>query len=427
MAHVAFVCNPSDRIDPAARTSVAIVIANLAREVARAGHRVSLLAPDASKAATDPALSGIELVDIHAGRRIVARLDQFLSGYAGTRSPFATSRRCHALFRARIIATLGRLRPDIVHFSTYSQYLPEIARRLPGTRSVLHLHDELLGHVPAEQFAPRLRCASQVLCVNSHIRDTLLRRRLVDGSKLAVLHNAVDPGLFAVDAPPSHAHRLVYVGRISPEKGLHVLGAAVGRIFADFPGLVVDVVGPAGLIQFEWLRWIARDDAACRTLLPFYGNRPFDAFRRQVLDRGAAYVRDAIAAAGPARSAFRLHDFVPHAELQSFYRSAAAVVCPSVCNEIPLSAYEGMATGRPAVISGDALRDGPVVDGETALVVPRADPARLAGALAELLANPARAAMMGAAGRRTVLSHYAWRDAGRRLLAVYDRLRIERP
>ena len=423
MAHVAFVCNPGDRLDPAARSSVPIVIASLAREVARSGHDVSILGPDAAKASSDPTLAGIQLVNVSAGSRVVARLDQFLSGYVAAQNPFSTSDRCYARYRARVVGALSMLRPDIVHVSTYGQYLPEIAAALPGARRVLHLHDELWGHLPPDYVQARLGLAAHVLCVNTHIRDTLLSRDPAAHARVSVLHNAVDPELFrAGPAQGQPGRRLVYVGRLSPEKGLHVLGAAVGRLHQRFPDLVVDVVGSAGLIPYDWLRWIAADDAACRSLLPWYGTGPIDAIRRQIFDRGQSYVRDSIAAAGAGHTAFRLHDFVPHADLYAYYRTAAAVVCPSVCDEIPLSAYEGMAIGRPAVVSCDLSRDGPVAHGETALVVPRADPLRLADALAELLASPARAASMGAAARRAVLSNHTWSNAGQRLLAVYERL-----
>lgn len=423
MAHVAFVCQPQDRLAPATRSSVAIVIASLAGEVARAGHRVSIIAADAAAAAGDPAVARAELIEVDPGRRIVARFDQFISGYFASRSAFSASDRSYSRYRSGIVRALATLRPDVVHLATYAQYLPALARALPGARLVLHFHDELWGHLPPDFAGPRLAHAAQVLCVNTHIAATVLRRHPFLQGRVSVLHNGVDPAVFTTGTPehPS-ARRLLYVGRLSPEKGLHVLGAAMARVYERFPDVTVDLVGSPGLMPYDWLRWVARDDAPCRSLVAFYGSGPIGAVRAQLLDRGRSYVQKSIAVAGAARGAFRVQPFVPHANLRAIYRSATAVVCPSVCNEIPLSVYEGMAGGLPVVLSADAPQDGPVTHGETALVVPRANPDRLAEALLALLANPGRCSALGQSARARVLGEHTWNRAGQRLLTTYERL-----
>ncbi len=60
-----------------------------------------------------------------------------------------------------------------------------------------------------------------------------------------------------------------------------------------------------------------------------------------------------------------------------------------------------------------------VVPGVTGLVVPPADPAALAGALAELLRDPERAERMAERGRELVEAQFAWPAVARRLDAVY--------
>jgi glycosyltransferase involved in cell wall biosynthesis len=53
--------------------------------------------------------------------------------------------------------------------------------------------------------------------------------------------------------------------------------------------------------------------------------------------------------------------------------------------------------------------------------VPERDPAALAGAIAALLADPARRAALGAAARATVESRFGWAAAAARFEAAYDR------
>jgi glycosyltransferase involved in cell wall biosynthesis len=73
-------------------------------------------------------------------------------------------------------------------------------------------------------------------------------------------------------------------------------------------------------------------------------------------------------------------------------------VLPSLSEGFPNSLVEAMAAGRPVVATRVGGVPDAVADGVTGLLVPPATPALLAAALAELLADPARRAAMGAAG-----------------------------
>ncbi len=74
---------------------------------------------------------------------------------------------------------------------------------------------------------------------------------------------------------------------------------------------------------------------------------------------------------------------------------------------LPNSILEAMAAARPVVATDVGAVGDAVVDGETGLLVPPSSPERLAAALETLLADPARAARMGAAGRRRAQAMYS--------------------
>lgn len=90
------------------------------------------------------------------------------------------------------------------------------------------------------------------------------------------------------------------------------------------------------------------------------------------------------------------------------FAGAALVAVPSHWPEpFGLVGIEGFATGRPAVGSATGGIPEWLDDGVSGLTVPAGDAAKLAGALGELLGDPARRHAMGEAGRATVAARYS--------------------
>jgi phosphatidylinositol alpha-1,6-mannosyltransferase len=76
---------------------------------------------------------------------------------------------------------------------------------------------------------------------------------------------------------------------------------------------------------------------------------------------------------------------------------------------------EASASGVPVVAGRSGGAPESVVDGETGLVVDGWDVGAIAAAVGDLLADPARAAAMGAAGREWVVQSWQWRTKAERL------------
>ena len=73
---------------------------------------------------------------------------------------------------------------------------------------------------------------------------------------------------------------------------------------------------------------------------------------------------------------------------------------------------EASATGVPVVAGASGGAPETVRDGETGRVVDGRDVGAIAAAVGDLLADPDRAAAMGAAGRRWVVDNWQWRRSG---------------
>jgi len=102
---------------------------------------------------------------------------------------------------------------------------------------------------------------------------------------------------------------------------------------------------------------------------------------------------------------------------------ATLVALPSYYGEgMPKTLLEAAAAAR-AVVTTDlpGCRDA-VRPGESGLLVPPRDPRALADAMGALLADPARAAAMGRAGRAQAEARFSIEEVVARHLAIYDRL-----
>src|SRR6185295_14724757 len=90
------------------------------------------------------------------------------------------------------------------------------------------------------------------------------------------------------------------------------------------------------------------------------------------------------------------------------FKGCTAFVLASRADEgLPMVLIEAMAAGRPAIASRVGGVPEIIVDGATGLLVERADPAALAGAITKLLLDPAAAAQMGRAARQRA-DQFAW-------------------
>jgi phosphatidylinositol alpha-1,6-mannosyltransferase len=116
---------------------------------------------------------------------------------------------------------------------------------------------------------------------------------------------------------------------------------------------------------------------------------------------------------------------VPGAELPAHHAMADVFAMPCRTRGAGLDVeglgivfLEASATGVPVVagLSGGAPET--VLDGETGRVVDGTDVDEISTAVSEILADPERAAKMGAAGRRWAVDNWQWRNQAARLQAL---------
>ncbi|HEX6582996.1 MAG TPA: glycosyltransferase family 4 protein [Thermoleophilaceae bacterium] len=298
---------------------------------------------------------------------------------------------------------------EVVHLLNFAQPARAVKRGRADTRVVLNMRCDWLSQISPRLVSRRARYTDLVLGCSDYVTERA--RPLLAGTRCETLHNGVDLHAFQ---PPDGARervpdRLLFVGRVSPDKGLHVLLGALARVARAHPEATLDLVGDEALPPLDMQVLIDAEERV-RALARFYG--------------GDGYLAPLLAALpSEVRRRVRHTTWVGRDELPAIYRSSGMLVLPSVWEEpfgIPL--VEAMASGLPVVATRVGGIPEVVEHGVTGLLVPPDDPDALAGAIGELLADPGRARELGQAGRRRAEERFSWDGVAARLRGLYAEL-----
>lgn len=423
---IVMICQPADRLsrDGDDRSSVAILTRRFAHRLARR-HEVTLLArrePGQPEAETDA--GGARIRRVRVPERCWHETLLRLSGVAAPDPPYFASEAYYRGYFRRVAQRLRAESPDVVHFHNLAQHAALLRAAVPNAKLVLQMDGDSLVKIPREVLEEQLRPVDVVMGISAFVTKGIAKHCPELADRLATIHLGVDLERFHPDGDVAHAatsKQLLYVGRISPEKGIHVLLEAFERVLESHPEAELELIGAEGQLPFAFLA-AASDERPPASLARHYGRTRFERLRRQIFQR-SGYLRGLLRRMSPAAARrVRWRGTIPEAALCDAYRRADVFVFPSLWNEaFGMPVVEAMASGIPAVVT----RSGPLAElvgeGACGRVVERDDPAGLAAAIAGLFDDPALARRLGAAGRRRAESHFSWDDLASQLERLYAR------
>ena len=205
-------------------------------------------------------------------QRLLARLPL----YRNPRRPRIVSRAYYLGYALQIAASLRRWRADVIHVHNQFAFAPTLRRLNPRARIVLHMHSEWLSQLDVGWVERAVSASDVVVGCSEHVTSRARARFPELGAKFRVLHNGVDLDLFQPperrpDPSPDGA-RLLFVGRVSPEKGIHVLLDALERVLDGAPETTLDILGGFTSAPVESIVRVS-EDAAVRELARFSATR----------------------------------------------------------------------------------------------------------------------------------------------------------
>ena len=315
---------------------------------------------------------------------------------------------------------------DVVHSHTwYANFAGHLAGLLHGIPHIVTAHSlEPLRPWKAEQLGggyavsswiekTAYEGAAAVIAVSEGMRQDILRSYpALDPADVHVIYNGIDveawhptsdPGLLAELGVDASRPSVVFVGRITRQKGLPYFLRAAERLPAD-----VQVILCAGA-----------------------PDTPQILAEVQELVRGLQQTRDGVV---------WIDRMLSRHELSTILTAATTFVCPSVYEPLGIVNLEAMACG--AAVVGTATGGIPevVVDGVTGRLVPieqvqdgtgtPVDPdafvADLAAVLTEVVSDAERAAAYGEAGRARAREDFSWARIADQTAALYARVAAAR-
>ena len=297
---------------------------------------------------------------------------------------------------------------DLVHSHTwYANLAGHLAALLYGVPHVVTAHSlEPLRPWKAEQLGGgyalsswceqvAIESAAAVVAVSDGMRaDVLAAYPAVPPGRVRVIKNGIDTSEYSPDPGTDVLQRygvdpgrpaVVFVGRITRQKGLPVLLRAAGAL--DPRAQLVICAG-----QPDTAELAAEVTALVQHL--------------QETRSGVIWLSGMLA----------------KPEVIQLLTHATVFACPSLYEPLGIVNLEAMACGTAVVASRVGGIPEVVADGETGLLVPLDDPAALAYGLNTLLGDPDRAQWMGQQGRKRAIAEFGWQAIAVQTAALYAEL-----
>lgn len=290
---------------------------------------------------------------------------------------------------------------DLVYLHNEPNILLLLNKRV-GQKIVLHMHNE---HLSMRLFRPFYRRglakADQIICVSDYIRQQAIAIFPEYAERFHVVFNATDTDVFKpyhnealqqlaglVNFDPNKRY-LLYVGRLMPIKGVHVLLDAFREIHRLLPDVRLIITGASFF------------SAGVKT----------------------AYEQELMALADSVSEAIVFTGFLPHEKLKYLYSAVDIIVFPSTCQDAcPLVVLEAMSSGTCLIASAVGGVPEILENDKNGLLVEANNPTALTRAICDTLNAPKTLQRMENAARQKIIDGYTWQRLVNELNTLFGSL-----
>jgi glycosyltransferase involved in cell wall biosynthesis len=273
------------------------------------------------------------------------------------------------------------------------------------------MHSELLTQLDHSMIEHRLRKADLILGCSRYITGKIRQSFPSLAGRCQTLYNGVDLATFINDPEKDEKRlelkQLLFVSKVSPEKGLHVLVEAFKKVVQKNPCVRLEIVGSLNAWPMRLFIWLS-EDSKVQKLASFHrkGSLSYlDHLKHKLVSLNIS-------------NNVTFHGRMQHEQVVKFYQAADVFVLPSFTEAFNMDIIEAMACQVPVVATKVGGNPEIVEDGKTGLLVESGDSRALANAILELLSNEDLRRKMGKIGRKRVES-LSWDSIVTNLLRLY--------
>lgn len=327
--------------------------------------------------------------------RVDARIDRYLlsplallqSLLPWTASHFYRSYR-DRFYIERAASFCAEQKADCIVFAACPQWAPILREANPEARLVFFERSDWLRVAP-QSIEACLACIDVIICPYTSLAERIAQRFPVMKARLQVVYDGVDLEAFKPQKIRPR-HRILYVGRISPERGVHQLVEAFRLLRERYTDAELLLVGSVERTEREYLL-----------------GTPYGRPHHFVSGRGRYGRR--IQDLGRSLRGLLLPGQIEHRELPQIYATSSLMVMPHLVDSASgLALVEAMAVGIPTV----ATRKGPapelVQDGRTGLLIEPGRVGEIVAAVEKIFDSRELAGKMGEAARARAEASFSW-------------------
>ncbi|BFH15115.1 glycosyltransferase family 4 protein [Paenibacillus melissococcoides] len=292
---------------------------------------------------------------------------------------------------------------DIIHIFNRPRLVLPVRSVAPASRIILSMHNDMFhpAKIHPEEGSAAVEQTERIITISNYIGQQIVRYHPHAAPKLRTIYSGVDLSLFAPWMESDYARNernslraqnqleskkvILFVGRLSRNKGPHVLVKAMSHLKHSDAALVV--VGGAWYSDNKVSDYIAYVRAlAARCPLP-------------VITTG----------------------YVQSGDIHRWFSAADVFVCTSLWDE-PLARvhYEAMAAGLPFLTTARGGNPEVLLNDNGLLIADPENPLEYAEKLNHLLSNMEASRQMGLRGRRLAEQRFIWPRVAQEILEVWN-------
>lgn len=294
---------------------------------------------------------------------------------------------------------------DVVQLCNRPLWIESLKKAAPHTKFILSVHNEMFApqKISDNEAKTCIASVSRIVTVSEYIKNTITKRFPEALEKTIPVYSGVDLAAFhppwtevgqqfrekARHALNLHGKNIIlFVGRLSKVKGVHILIQALPEILKEHPNTVLVFVGS---------KW--------------FGDDCVNKYVKHLYVLSAMYKEHII-----------FTKFIPPKDIPILYTMSDIFVCSSQWQE-PLARvhYEAMAAGLPILTTNRGGNPEVIDEGKNGhIIIDYDNPQVFAEMINDLLSNSSKREQMGRNGRSKAEILFGWDRVANNLLNVYE-------